>query len=193
MSIKNIKIITLSLFIGLIFAGGITLAAAIWQGTGWIQNGAVIDAQKMRDDFDYLYALHDVNNVACSENITGTVRYNNASFEYCNGTQWVAVNASGGGISFGEWENKSIDTVYQAMTDGIVVAYMIPHTSGPARSLAGYTDSNSSPTTIVARTVQYWGGYAGTISFPVKQGDYWKVTVANKGNTSVEVRFMPMQ
>lgn len=44
----------LSLAFGILFAAGITFAA--WQGTTWITTGAVIDATKIKDNFDYLYS-----------------------------------------------------------------------------------------------------------------------------------------
>lgn len=45
----------LSLALGILFAAGITFAA--WQGTTWITTGSVIDATKIKDNFDYLYSM----------------------------------------------------------------------------------------------------------------------------------------
>lgn len=43
-----------ALGLAILFAAGITFAA--WQGTTWISSGAVIDATKIKDNFDYLYS-----------------------------------------------------------------------------------------------------------------------------------------
>jgi len=42
--------------LGILFSSGITFAAYIWQGTTWINNGAVISADKIKTNFDYLYS-----------------------------------------------------------------------------------------------------------------------------------------
>ena len=81
----------ISFGIGLLFAGGITLAAAIWQGTEWIQNGAIIDSQKTKDNFDYLYAMQNVSHAECNEHIQGIMRYLDGVAQYCNGTEWLPV------------------------------------------------------------------------------------------------------
>ncbi len=53
----SIKNIFLSLIIGLALATGTTFAwDAIWQGTNWIKTGAVISAQKIAENFEYLYS-----------------------------------------------------------------------------------------------------------------------------------------
>ena len=53
---QRIGSIITALVLAAVFSAGITLAAAIWQGTDWIQSGSVISAEKTRDNFDYLYA-----------------------------------------------------------------------------------------------------------------------------------------
>src|SRR3989338_6098906 len=49
-----------------------------------------------------------------------------------------------GGMKFGNWESRNINTVYQAATDGFVVTSNAP----PSGVHYGYTDSNSNPTTL---------------------------------------------
>jgi len=72
------------------------------------------------------------------------------------------------GTVFGAWGTKSGDTVYQAATDGLVVAY----TTGD-QGMEGYTDGSTSPTTLV--TKEGWSDYTknSAVTFPVRKGDYW--------------------
>lgn len=74
---------------------------------------------------------------------------------------------------FGSWVTRVDNTVYQAPTDGFVVAV-----SGSNGSIYGYTDSNTPPTTMMARN----GGNAipaGSITFPVRKNDYWMTSGAS--------------
>lgn len=52
---KNLKNTTLTIALGILLAGGLTFAAAVWQGTDWINDGDVISAVKTKANFDYLY------------------------------------------------------------------------------------------------------------------------------------------
>jgi len=87
--------------------------------------------------------------------------------------------------SLGARESKSNNTTYQAATDGFVVA-----TNNDVEEIRGYTDSSSSPTTIVAIFRIDTGGATfgldSSITFPVKAGDYWKVTGCDS------VRWIPL-
>lgn len=71
----------------------------------------------------------------------------------------------------GTWTSKTIGTTYQASTDGFVVAWY----SSAGTHVTGYTDSASTPTTVRAKDPTD-GGNGGGICFPVKAGDYYKVT-----------------
>jgi len=97
-----------------------------------------------------------------------------------------AQHAAGLGTVFGAWETKSGDTVYQAATDGLVVAY----TTGD-QGMEGYTDGSTSPTTLV--TKQGYGDYSinSAVTFPVRKGDYWKVK-GIETQTGVYVRWLPI-
>jgi hypothetical protein len=76
---------------------------------------------------------------------------------------------------FGSWASKSNNTSYLAATDGIVVA-MRTSING---AVVGLTDASDPPTTQRANT-QTGSSYVNrTITFPVRKGDYWKVTGAN--------------
>ncbi len=76
----------------------------------------------------------------------------------------------------GTWASKSVGVSYQALTDGIVVGSGQQLTGGTG-TMTGYTDGASSPTTVrtqinILNTV----GSSYAYSFPVKKGDYYKVT-----------------
>jgi hypothetical protein len=78
---------------------------------------------------------------------------------------------------FGSWADKSNNIVYQAVTDGYVVCYA---TSGNPCIVTILTDASNPPTTVRQRSYGYvdWGGSLGSVSCPVRKGDYWKVTGA---------------
>jgi len=84
-----------------------------------------------------------------------------------NGFTWVMIAAA----ALGDWVLKLVDTVYQAATDGVVMANNNSLLGG---SLLGLTDS-STPPTVVRRQWSISNAYGG-ITFTVKKNDYWKVT-----------------
>ncbi|GEM_PF-7099818 len=51
---QKLKTLTLSLIIGLALAGTVT-AAAVWQGTSWITDGATISASKIKSNLEHMY------------------------------------------------------------------------------------------------------------------------------------------
>jgi hypothetical protein len=109
-----------------------------------------------------------------------------------DGTKWACGSGGGGGMSataFGSWQSKAAATVTQADSDGFVVAY-VTNSNGTSQSITGYTDSNASPTTkrCADRAVAS-SGYFASCTFPVKSGDYWKVTVSGGTGT---VYWMPI-
>lgn len=80
--------------------------------------------------------------------------------------------------SFGAWVDKSSSYgAQQAATDGFVLAYS---TQGQEnKRMIGYTDGNTTPTTVRA-DFDLRGAYSagrGTLNimFPVRKGDYWRV------------------
>ena len=55
-------------------------------------------------------------------------------------------------------------------------------TASTASSMEGYTDGNANPTTKVQRFYATTGlapNTGGSIMFPVKKNDYWKIVVSN--------------
>ena len=100
--------------------------------------------------------------------------YNNAS----DNISAMSVENSSGETGLGAWSTTDIDsvtlantTVYQAATDGFVNAY-----GSGTGDMAGYTDSSNPPTTI--RGYFAPDTYTASMTFPVRKGDYWKVTNA---------------
>lgn len=74
--------------------------------------------------------------------------------------------------------SKSFTTIYQALTDGDVQGFTgLQQHNG---SFSGYTDSSSSPTTVVQYgAATFFAGSPGNafpIHFKVRKGDYYKVT-----------------
>jgi hypothetical protein len=89
---------------------------------------------------------------------------------------------------FGAWESKAVNTVYQAAMDGFVVAWAMIFSDV---YLFGYTDGLAVPLTSIAIANDNGGDHAyGTIMFPVKRNDYWKVTVASGSPT---IRWIPFK
>ena len=81
---------------------------------------------------------------------------------------------------FGAWLSRSEGTVYQAQTDGFVVAGLkVTNTAHAHITAIGYTDSNSPPITergyICVRYETYADNVQSSFTMPVRKGDYWKV------------------
>ena len=96
----------------------------------------------------------------------------------------------------------SVGTVYQASTDGFVIAYAYSNGQGNGCfGVEGLSDSSSTPSTIIVPIVICANGQQGyaPLMMPVKKGNYWEVinlngTPAYTGgtNTSVTINWTPM-
>ena len=86
---------------------------------------------------------------------------------------YVDAKPSAYSTGLGAWVSRSKDTTYLAETDGFVIAYTdYPGSAG--LTLEGKTDTSNPPTTV--RAFQQTGQYAsGFISFPVLNGNRWRV------------------
>lgn len=109
-------------------------------------------------------------------------------------------NDSSGNISYiyndddnkyiGAIQSKSHGVVYQATADGFVCAYSTGQGVGGI-DITGYSDSNSSPTTLIVKSLNQVSVSAySSITMPVRKGNYWKVTTDGAGGTIV-VNFIP--
>lgn len=90
----------------------------------------------------------------------------------------------------GSWASRSTSTNYYADTDGFVCASV---GAGVRAEVRGYSDATSSPSTLIAinRTDTANNEYA-FISFPVKKGDFWRVTNNSESPDGYEnIRWIP--
>ena len=131
---------------------------------------------------------NSVPNAECTTNALGSIRYNTTtkSVEFCSpdggGASVPGWMAMGGSMSFGAWETKAANVVYQAATDGIVVSY------GQYGNDCAYTDSSNPPVTGIAcdYALSGWGGRV-QLTFPVKKGNYWKAP-----SMMTDVKWLPL-
>jgi len=89
----------------------------------------------------------------------------------------------------GDWDAGAPyvkDTVYQAPSDGFVVAQ-----SNGNGNTVGYTDSFTPPTTL--RQSNFGSpGTISSISLPVKKGEYWEVARL-VGGTTTTIFWIPLE
>ena len=86
----------------------------------------------------------------------------------------------------------TVNTAYQAATDGIVTVEMTS-SSALYNRVRGYTDASPNPTTKVAEgstAAHYWMDFT-TITFPVRKGHYWKITYYD-GYENMRIQFTPL-
>ncbi len=89
----------------------------------------------------------------------------------------------------GAWASKTVNTIYQATTDGFVIAYDTT-TRNNASNLNFYTDSNSNPSTIRYQTsISVTGTIMVSGMCLVRKNDYWTVIGVD---TAVTVWWIPL-
>ena len=177
-----------------------------WDGTkmDWI---AQISLLSISDP----YTNQDVRTTA-SPSFVGIIASSLASLAYVESTQVDAtygnfgslasmaninvVNVNGSTYSsktMGAWSLMTLSN-YLAPSDGFVTTYMTG-ANGATGALKGYTDNSNPPTTLVAQVgVRDSNANAEEIrsmTFPVKNGDYWGVTLVGSCTAS-SVRWMPV-
>ena len=125
------------------------------------------DGYLVDDDIRANFAALDTV-IGAAKIAAGVALFDTTSGHDHDGTDSKLISAQ-----FGAWVDKSSGYGAQAATtDGFVIAY---DTDGAAE-LIGYTDGNSNPTTIRARSGAFASATQSFIFFPVRKGDYWKVT-----------------
>lgn len=90
------------------------------------------------------------------------------------------------------WNTKSRDTVYQALSDGLVVVAVDNTTL--AGILTGLTDSSNPPTTqrgVAGSTTAAAASTYSSFTMPVKKGDYYKV-VSSSGVPTFTIYWVPL-
>lgn len=88
----------------------------------------------------------------------------------------------------GAWATFSLGSTYQAATDGFMMGYA---QIGTSQSIACYTDSSPSPSTIRTESAVGNNGIviAGTCMNPVRKGDYYKITTSGSSSAAF---FIPL-
>ncbi|MBI5873339.1 MAG: hypothetical protein HZB36_04260 [Candidatus Omnitrophica bacterium] len=95
--------------------------------------------------------------------------------------------------TFGVWQTKNNNTVYQAATDGFVIVSLVANGWDNSSNSTGYTDAANPPTII--------RGYASTnqttdarfnntrngFCMPVRKGDYWKVVYSSSQGSATQI------
>ncbi len=150
----------------------------------------------------YLWAVGDTDATTFTVKIstsatapTGVTYYKRLGSFYNDASSNITqiINDNNPGKSLGSWVSKSADTVYQASSDGFVVAYGQGYAEGD-QGLFLYTDSSNPPTTLRAKD---GGSGSGTTSVkecvmsPVKMGDYYKIT--NSTGATATVYWIPLE
>ena len=87
----------------------------------------------------------------------------------------------------GAWLSRTVDTIYQAPTDGTVNAFA---TTNGNRWVKGFTDDSTPPTAQRSGNSSYSEAEAG-LSIEVKKGDYWKITAGADGGTTTTIFWIP--
>jgi hypothetical protein len=129
----------------------------------------------------YVYAVADASATAFTIKIsksattpTGCTFYKLIGIFYNDASSNIqevgSLNRDAGELD--NWVTKANNTVYQALTDGFVIAL----TSGVIGDMQVVTDSSNPPTT----TRGYFApdDFTGSVCVPVRKGDYWKATSA---------------
>jgi len=87
---------------------------------------------------------------------------------------------------FGAWEDKNAGVVYQAPSDGFVIAIA----QGANVLIEGLTDSNNPPT-----TRRVWENAVNqapeSVTMPVKKGNYWRINFS-AATTYSRVSWLPL-
>ena len=125
----------------------------------------------------------------------GIIYYNTIEDDvmYHDGTDWqsgfnrITIGA------LGDWEVMNGNTIYEADTDGFVLAYY--WTNDQDSSVRGFTDENNPPTTIRARASRTLNGDQDYkfIMMPVKRGDFARVVFQGDNVTDATVWWIPIE
>lgn len=141
--------------------------------TGGITNthvnaSAAIDGSKIDPDFG-------AQNIVTTGNlvISGTTSFGDALTLTGDISITGNVTIDGDCAIYGSWASKSANTVYQADTDGILIAI---RNGVAADNVEIYSDSANPPTTLRGVSYSAGGSNGGTVVSPVKKDDYYKAS-----------------
>ena len=166
------------------------------------------------DSLGYLDTKVDNNTIAVNANndlelkipsqVQGDILYYNGSIwtrlgagtsgQYLE-TQGAGANPVWGTVNtkeLGNWVSESGDTVYQASTDGFVIA--VGAYSTDSGNIEILSDASNPPTTVRAKAFVYnVNNFVTCITSPVKKNDYWEASKDSAGVVWDYVYWIPLQ
>lgn len=107
------------------------------------------------------------------------------------GTAAVAGDANFGTTSNFSWVSKTKDTVYQAASDGFVLAYGT-HSGAGSSLMQVLTDASNPPTTARQSVNNILDTLTESLLCPVKKGDYYKLFTSTTATFTVVMFWVPM-
>lgn len=129
-------------------------------------------------------------------------RPKNVAVIFCQYNGTGGLGGGGSGTAFGAWGSGgpyAVNTIYQAATDGIVMARLSAG-SGDRCYIIGKSDSNATPTAVRGTAmVQETGSndriMMSSATFAVKKDDYWRVDLTDEVSTcagQVGIEWIPL-
>jgi hypothetical protein len=123
-------------------------------------------------------------------NVAGTIQGENLSVDPVTGDVHVKNKIVFGEgskqSSFGEWETKTRNVVYQAESDGFV---LLTNTNAVGSFWFQLGDTSNVSNFTYMKGSNYRNYHEGTSIVPIKKGKYWK---ANTSDTDLTVKWMPV-
>ena len=106
------------------------------------------------------------------------------------------LSSSGGKVGFGAWTPDNLyklNTVYQAATDGFVVARHVSSAQDENCTYVFRTDSTADPQVIRGAFGNANDGASHTMTVLVRKNDYWKIGLNSGGNCVVQsIYWLPL-
>jgi hypothetical protein len=104
----------------------------------------------------------------------------------------VAGDAKFGTTSNFSWVSKTVNTVYQAASDGFVVAHALASGGAGSSLVQILTDASNPPTTLRAAQNGIPDTGRASVMSPVKKGDYYKVADSSTATVTTTCFWVPM-
>jgi hypothetical protein len=104
----------------------------------------------------------------------------------------VAGDAKFGTTSNFSWVSKTVNTVYQAASDGFMVGHGLASGGAGSSAIIAYTDASVTPSTIrqVVNGIPDTG--RASVCCPVKKGDYYEIASTTTATFTVTCWWVPM-